>query len=302
MVPNRVSIIVPTRNEQFHIEGKVFDCVGNTIRDIHSKARGDIEIIAVLDGYWPNPALPDLPNLLTLHKGGAGGMRPAINDGVRVSSGEFLMKLDGHCALSEGFDLDLKADYHEKNWIVVPRRDRLDADTWTLQVTGKPPIDAHYLSNPYERPGDLSCGLHGTVWNDRAQTRKSILLDDEMSSQGSCWFMHRDHWDRLGEMDVQKYGNFIQEFQEIGLKTWLGGGAVKVNKNVQYLHLHKGKRFGRGYFISKDEMNRGATFATAYWMGNLWPERTHDLKWLIEKFSPVPTWPSDLDAVFRLAA
>jgi hypothetical protein len=109
--------------------------------------------------------------------------------------------------------------------------------------------------------------------------------------------MHRDHWNFLGEMEISKYGNFIQEFQELGLKTWLGGGEVKVNKKVTYLHLHKGRRFGRGYFISKQEMQAGADFATDFWMNNKWEGRVHDMRWLIEKFSPVPSWPADLDEV-----
>jgi len=25
-------------------------------------------------------------------------------------------------------------------------------------------------------------------------------------------------------------------------------------------------------------------------MGNQWKERVHDLEWLIDRFSPVPTW------------
>lgn len=293
MVPGRVSIIIPTRNEQFHLsDGTFHDLVGNTVRDVHSHAKGDIEIIAVLDGYWPDPALPTLPNLVTLHTGGSRGMRPAINAGVAIATGEFLMKLDGHCSLSEGFDITLKEDYHENNWIVIPRRDRLDPDNWTLQVTGKLPIDYHYLSNPFERPGDPSCGLHGTVWDARARARIDILLDEEMSSQGSCWFMHRDHWSRLGPMEVDKYGNFIQEFQELGLKTWLGGGKVMVNKKATYLHLHKGKRFGRGYFISKQEMQSGADFATTYWMAQ------PGMREFIERFQPVPTWPADLSTIW----
>ena len=297
MIPGRVSVVIPSRNEQFHTEGKVFDFIGNTIRDIHAKARGDVEIVAVLDGYWPDPPLPEFENLVILHTGQSKGMRPAINSGCGIATGEFLMKLDGHVSVSEGFDVALKEDYHEKNWIVVPRRDRLDADTWGLQVTGKPPIDYHYLSYPFERENDPSCGLHGTIWTNRCLARKDILLDDEMSSQGSGWFMHRDHWNRLGPMEVSKYGNFIQEFQELGLKTWLGGGEVKINKKVTYLHLHKGKRFGRGYFISKTEMQNGADFATDYWMNNRWECRVRDMRWLIEKFSPVPTWPTDLDQV-----
>lgn len=303
MVPGRLSIIVPSRNEQFHLDDGTFhDLIGNTIKDIQAHSKGDVEIIAVLDGYWPDPPLPDFPNLVILHKGTAEGMRPAINDGVAMATGEFFMKLDAHCSLSDGFDLALKTDYLENNWMMVPRRDRLDPDIWDLQVSKKPPIDYHFLSYPFERPGDKKCGMHGTVWTERIIQRinnPDYLIDDEMSSQGSCWFMHREHWNRVGPMEIAKYGNFIQEFQELGLKTWLGGGMVKINKKVRYLHLHKGKRFGRGYFIGKGEMQNGADFATDYWMWDKWKERTHDLRWLIERFSPVPTWPMDLDEAFR---
>lgn len=227
-------------------------------------------------------------------------MRPGINAAAVLARGDYLMKLDAHCAVSEGFDVAL-AGSCDDDWIVVPRRYPLDAEAWEIQRNGKPPIDYHYLSYPFERPGDSSCGLHGTPWRSRATERASILIDDEMSSQGSCWFMSRKHWNRLGPMEVEKYGNFIQEFQELGLKTWLGGGAVKVNKAAWYAHLHKGKTYGRGYFISRQEMSAGADFATRYWMRDQWAERKHDLRWLIERFAPVPGWPADLDAAFAHA-
>lgn len=291
MTPGRVSIIIPARNELFLVE---------TVQDLLQHATGDIEVIAVLDGYWPDPPLPEDERVVQLHKGNAEGMRPAINSAASIATGEYLLKLDAHCSMTQGFDAALKADYHERNWVVVPRRDRLDAETWSLQVTGKIPIDAHYLSYPFEKPGDGKCGLHGTPWDARSRARKDILLDDEMSSQGSCWFMHRDQWMRVGPLNISQYGNFVSEFQEVGNKTWLGGGAVKVNKKVTYLHLHKGPKYGRMYFISRDEMQDGSAFSTWYWMLDKWQERTHDLRWLIEKFSPVPTWPEDLDRAFAL--
>lgn len=285
MTPGMVSVLIPSRNERFLIP---------TIRDVLAHAAGPLEVVVVLDGYWPDEPLPDDLRVRTVHFGAAQGMRPAINAAAAVAQGQWLMKLDAHCSLTEGFDVVLKTDCDE-DWVAVPRRDRLDPIAWALQVTGKPPIDAHYLSYPFERPGDPSCGLHGTVWNARAAARKSVLVDDEMSSQGSCWFMSRRHWDRFfpDGMSIERYGNFIQEFQEIGLTTWLGGGRVVVNKRVQYLHLHKGKTYGRGYFISSAEQSAGAAFATDYWMHNRWPERARDLSWLIERFWPVPGWPVD---------
>ena len=129
-----------------------------------------------------------------------------------------------------------------------------------------------------------------------------MLLDDEMSSQGSCWFTTRAWWERmLGPMEVQNYGTFVQEFQEIGLKTWLGGGEVKVNKRTWYAHLHKGKKYGRGYTINRNDHLNGMRFCNRYWMLDQWRDREHDLRWLIERFAPVPTWPTDLDEAFAKA-
>lgn len=292
MIPNRVSIIVPSRNEKFLVP---------TVNDLLTKHAGDIEIIVVLDGYWPNPPLPESTRLRVLHRGRAHGMRPAINAAASLATGQYLMKLDAHCMVEEGFDDVLRRDC-DADWIVVPRRDRLDAEQWCKQRTGKPPIDAHYLSYPFERPDDPSCGLHGTIWPERARERKHVAIDDEMSSQGSCWFMHTRYFiDRIWPLDVANYGNFIAEFQEVGLKCWLSGGKVKVNKGTTYYHLHKGKRHGRGYFLSKSEQSRGSDFSTRFWMLDQWPKRTHDLRWLVERFAPVPTWPDDLDRAFAIA-
>jgi hypothetical protein len=115
-----------------------------------------------------------------------------------------------------------------------------------------------------------------------------------MSSQGSCWFMPINHFKKnLKGLNPEGYGTFVQEFQEIGMKTWLGGGSVLINKNTWYAHLHKGKQFGRGYFIDKREMVRGAHYSADFWMHNKWTERKHDIEWLVARFWPVPTWPSD---------
>lgn len=287
----KVSVLIPSRNERF---------LEPTVKGVLEKAAGDVEVVVVLDGYWPDPPLPSDDRLILIHRGQARGMRPAINAAVEVARGDYLMKLDAHCLLDEGFDEKLQADC-DGDWIVVPRRYSLDAENWCIQAKGRSPIDAHFLSYPF-RPDDGIGGLHGSPWNARSRERIDVLLDDELSSQGSCWFMSREHWEqRLGDMEIEHYGNFIQEFQELGLKTWLGGGQVKVNKKTWYAHLHKGKKYGRGYFISKGEMASGADFATHYWMLDKWEKRVHDLRWLIEKFAPVPTWPEDLDEAFQRA-
>lgn len=104
--------------------------------------------------------------------------------------------------------------------------------------------------------------------------------------------MHRSwFWGFLGGMSEVGYGTFTQEPQEIGMKTWLGGGAVKVNKKVWYAHLHKGRTYGRMYHQDRAEVVRGHNYSADYWMNNRWEKRIHDVEWLIDRFWPVPTWP-----------
>jgi hypothetical protein len=233
-------------------------------------------------------------------------MRAGINSAIAASTGEYIMKLDGHCMLDEGYDEKLKANCAD-NWVVIPRRHRLDADEWVCKNDGRPPIDYHFLSYPGENVNDVRCGLHGEEWRARAGERKHLLLDDEMSSQGSCWFTTRKWWSRIGPQDVESFGTFVREFQEMGIKTWLGGGEVKIQKGTWYGHLHKGRKHGRGYAISARDHDKGHKFCDRWAMLDLpWPaywniQQVHPFRWLMEKFWPVPGWPADLDDAFRWA-
>lgn len=281
---SKVSVLIPSRNERF---------LTPTVNDIFAKASGDIEIIVSLDGYWPDDwkQLQDKhgAKLRPIHKGTPEGMRAGINDAAAIATGEYLMKSDGHCMFAEGFDEVLKADC-EDDWVVVPRRYRLDAENWKIQEDGKIPIDYHYLSWPYEKPEEI--GMHGNKWDRRSRERADILIDDEMSSQGSCWFTKKTHFERLGGLPHEGYGQFVQEFQQIGNKTWLSGGRVVVNKKTWYAHLHKGKAMGRGYFIDKRGMIKGTHWSADYWINNRWPDAKYGIEWLVEKFNP-PGWPDD---------
>lgn len=278
----KVSVIIPARGEQF---------LTKTIDDIFAKARGEIEVIAVLDGWWPDPPPADRPGLTLIHWGSARGMRAAINGAAAIAKGEWLMKTDAHCMFAEGFDLALQADC-DKDWISIPRRYRLDPEAWAWQDVGKPPIDYHYLSCPATNKDGYS--MHGAIWPERIRGREAIEIDDTMSFQGSLWFMHRRHFfDFLGGMSEVGYGSFSQEPQEIGNKTWLGGGRIVTNKKTWYAHLHKGRTYGRGYFISKSEVTTGHEYSARYWMGDKWEGARYKLSWLVEKFWPVPTWPED---------
>jgi glycosyltransferase involved in cell wall biosynthesis len=270
-MPN-VSIVIPSRNEPY---------LKKTIEDILKRAEGEIEIIAVLDGYWlPDPI--ENPKVIYIHHGKPKGMRGAINAGVAIAKGEYILKCDAHCMFDTGFDIKLTADC-EKNWIVIPRRYALDAEKWKLTDNPKYPVDYMYLTPE----------LHGEVWNEKNKDEKlkGEEIDDIMSSQGSCWFMYKDYFRELELEDEENYGTFSNEFQEIGLKCWLTGGRVAVNKKTWYAHLHKTE--GRGYSLEGSQIEKGAAYTQRWLTNTAWHKQTLPFTWLIEKFWPVPGWPED---------
>jgi|SRR3990172_7290784 len=278
----KVSVVIPSRNERF---------LQQTVDSLLDNAWGEIEVFAVLDGPSSYPPLRERPNLTIVQFEKPCGLRPAINAVADVATGTYLMKTDSHCLFAPGFDLALSADC-DGDWVVIPRRYRLDSDTWSRLEGRKAPYDLHYLCCPLTSSDGY--GMHGVIWPERDRERREILIDDTMSFQGSCWFMTMRYFKEfIGPLDVI-YGTWSQEPQEIGLKTWLGGGRVVSNKKTWYAHLHKGARYGRGYLLSKTEVIRGHELSARYWMGNKWSQRIHDMAWLIdEKFPNTPTWPKD---------
>ena len=280
-----LSVIIPSRNERF---------LQPTVKDLLAKAEGEIEIIVILDGYWPDPKLEDDPRIRIIHRGASRGLRSGINTGVALAKGTHIMKIDAHCMVSQGYDKTLIADC-EPNWVVIPRRKRLDAENWRIQDVGKPDIDYMYLSYPND-PNDFGgAGLNGKVWDEknRDPELKKVEIDDVMSSQGSCWFMHKAYFYELDLMDEEHYGSFWNEAQEIMLKAWLSGGRCIVNKKVWYAHLHKGRKYGRGYHLPEAALTTGATYTKKWMDGSAWDKQTLPLSWLVDKFKPVPTWPED---------
>ncbi|MBU0959790.1 MAG: glycosyltransferase [Nanoarchaeota archaeon] len=283
MVRNMLSVVIPSRNEKY---------LRPTILDLLKKATQEIEIIAILDGWWPPPdELVDDPRVIYIHVSPSRGMREAINSGVAIAKGEFVMKLDAHCMFSEGFDEMLKADCKD-NWVVVPRRKRLDPESWEIIKCSRPDIDYMYLAYPEDKSVWGGKGIQGKEWRQKNLDKdlKSKLIDDLMTAQGSCWFMRKKYFHWLELMDEENYGEFAKEMQEIGLKCWLSGGRMIVNKKVWYAHWHKTK--GRGYSLNRKEWAKGTEYTNKWMEGKPWHKQTLDIKWLIEKFKP-PTWPKN---------
>jgi len=159
-----LSVIIPSRNERF---------LAQTIDDLFAKAKGEIEIVVVLDGYWPEPQLKEDSRLVILHRGRARGLRRAVNSGVALAKFEHIMKIDAHCMFDEGYDVKLAADC-ESNWVAVPRRYSLDAENWCRKK--KHPIDYLFTTLPVE---ETDYEINVKVWNKKnydEELKKNLLM------------------------------------------------------------------------------------------------------------------------------
>lgn len=253
-----LSIIIPSRNEPY---------LDKTIESLLTNAKGDIEIIVILDGYWVKKTIQD-KRVRYIHRGEARGMRNGINSAVSISRGDYIMKIDAHCMVDEGFDKKM-IDECGENTVIVPRRHRLNVLEWKIDNGGRPPVD-------YEKFDE---NLRGEKW-ERPE-RNDILIDETPTFQGSCWMMKRSYFDFLELMDEESYGSFFNEAQEICLKSWLSGGKVLVNKKTWYAHWHKDKR---GYSMPESEKQKARAFMQK-WKDIAWHKQTKKLDWLTDKFN-----------------
>ncbi len=285
-----LSVVIPNRNSQF---------TSQTVDDILKNAGCEVEVIVHVDEEWPDPLSGD-SRVRYIHPGAPAGMRQGINSSVKIARGKYIMQTDDHCAFGKDFGKIL-IENHQDNWVQIPRRYALNAEEWKIEERedNKYPID--YMSLDFPRKGKAhDSGTHGVPW--KRPDRDRYEIDDTPSMQGSCYFMTKDHFDNfLGGLSEVGYGQFSQEAQEIGFKTWLGGGAVKVNKKTWYAHLYKGNRYGRMYRVNNfnDYTRKASNWSAYYWMENKWEGRVHDMSWFInEKFPGMSSWPENWQEVW----
>lgn len=75
-----------------------------TIDNILENIEMDTEIIAVLDGAWADPPVPQHPRVNIIYVPEAIGQRAATTLAFKLSKGKYIMKVDAHCAFDKGFD------------------------------------------------------------------------------------------------------------------------------------------------------------------------------------------------------
>lgn len=197
----------------------------------NSELGDQLEIIVVWDGFYPSYELIEDPRVRYVHLGQNVGMRGAINAGVRVARGEFLLRSDEHCMFAPGFDKAM-TDACRSNWIMTATRYFLDPIKWE-----KMDIEPVGYEKLVVQGGKKFAGQR---WPERDEERKAMPLDKTMAMQGSCWVMPRQWWkDVIGELQTEGYGPLIQDSHEMVFKTWKAGGHLILNKRTWFAHKHR---------------------------------------------------------------
>jgi len=224
----KLSVVIPSYKDPYLIK---------TINSLleNSQLGDQLEIIVCLDGYWPSFELPDDPRVNFVHLGKNRGMRGAINAGMSVATGEFMMRLDEHCSFGKGYDKIL-TDACKPNEVMTARRFFLDPVKW--EVMDIPHIDYEKLI--IQKVGDGVRKFSGQRWKNRDKLRKNILVDETTAMQGSMWIIPHKWWDDvIGELQTEGYGPTYQDSVEVTMKTWQAGGKLMVNKKTWFAHKHR---------------------------------------------------------------
>lgn len=298
-----LSILIPARNEEF---------LKRTIDDILSNIEADTEVIAVLDGQWTNPSIPQHPRVNVIYLPESIGQRAATNMACRLSKAKYVMKCDAHCAFDKGFDRKL-IDKMQDNWTMIPTMRNLHAFDWvcecgarkyqdkggTCDVCKKQMVkDVVWIAKP--RPESNSYLFdsepHFQYFNEWTKkepylSEQKTGLTESMSIQGSCFMLTREKYWELDICD-EGLGSWGSQGIEVACKTWLSGGRVVVNHTTWYAHMFRTKAvndFGFPYPISGKQTEHAKKTMKNTFFDNTWDKQIYPLSWLIEKFDPPET-------------
>lgn len=295
-----LTVVIPARNEEFLV---------NTVEDILKNRRGNTEIIVGLDGKWSDPPVPQHPDVNVIYYPESIGQRAMTNQCVKLSKAKYIMKLDAHCALDEGFDVKMIEAFKEvgDNVIMAPLMRNLWVYDWKCYKCGKReyqdrvdicPVDGEKMRKKMlwiskERPKSTAFCFDTEPhfqYHKEQQKKQTEDIAETMSLQGSCFMASREKYWELNICD-EAFGSWGSQGIEIACKFWLTGGRVLVNKNTWYAHCFRTKSvFGFPYKLSGKQVQGAKHLAKELFFTGRYDKAIHPLSWLVEKFMPVPGW------------
>ena len=298
--------------------------LNNTIQDALKNSEADTEVIAVLDGQWPENGIPQNDRVNVAYVNKSIGQRAATNLACKLSTAKYVMKIDAHCSFDKGFDRKMIEAFKETgdNVTMVPVMRNLWAFDWKCYHCGW---------KKYQGPTPEKCGQCGKsdkikrkmMWVGKKNPQSTSYcfdsephfqyhsdfkkrpeyikdrdekgLTESMSLQGSCFMATRDKYWELNLCD-ESLGNWGNQGIEVALKTWLSGGRVLCNHKTWYAHMFRtqGKDFGFPWPAGGRQVDKTKKKVKELFWEKKYEKQIHPVSWLLEKFWPIKGW-SDED-------
>lgn len=308
-----LSVLIPARNEEF---------LARTVQDLLENIQDDTEIIVGLDGEWANPQIPQNERVIVFYSPVSIGQRAMTNQLCRLARGKYVMKVDAHCAFRPGFDTSMLKAYKKiaticpcdpEKVLMVPTMRNLHAFNWVCEcgyshyqdkgskclTCGKEmKKDVVWIakSRPESRSYRFDSEPHFQYFNEYTKRKEYIeqaekyKLTETMSIQGSCFMLTRKMYWKLNICD-ESYGSWGSQGIEVACKFWFSGGKVVVNHRTWYAHMFRTKPangFGFPYKMDQNKAQEAKKRAKEIFFNS--KDGVHSMKWLLEKFWPVPGW------------
>lgn len=293
-----LSILIPARNEEF---------LALTVEGLLKSIQGNTEIIVGLDGEWANPPITPHPKVTVVYYPESLGQRAMTNQLCKLSNAKWVMKLDAHCKLDEGFDVKLLKDakdhqtiipamynLHMFDWVCnscknrtyqgpTPEKCSNCSGVMAKEIIFKPRLSRR--SEFYRFDTTLHFQYHGAR---KSHPDAQGEIAETMSAQGSCFMLTRKKYWELNICD-ENFGSWGQQGVEVACKTWLSGGQLVTNKNTWYSHLFRtqGGDFGFPYPLSGRQVEQARKYSRDLFLDNTWEKQIYPLSWLIDKFRPL---------------
>jgi hypothetical protein len=314
----RLSFLIPARQEEF---------LGRTVQDILENTSNESQVIVGLDGYWPEPGIPDDPRLTLVYYPEALGQRALTNQLCKISTAKYVAKVDAHTSFDKGWDTKMFQAFEKVgdnvtmvsimrnlwvfDWKCPDGHKRYQGISGTCKEkiggTDAAPVlcgketkkDICWIakSSPQSKSYCFDSTPHFQYYGEYCKTpqfKKDLEetgLTETMSLQGSCFMLTREKYWELGICD-ENMGSWGSQGLEVACKTWLSGGRVLVNHNTYYGHLFRtaGGDFSFPYPQSGRGVEKAKKFAKDLFFTNSWKKQTRPLSWLIDHFYPVKGW------------